>query len=162
MKLPQDRQTRVNLSFMMPFIAVVVILVGLNLYQNLRYATFDVTIRGQSPLSQSANGFADANKPISPSQTSANETVFRGLHTYWWADRASIYTLGSLNGGLWFRVSPTLRGDFELSPGNLPSRSAVVGLNIENADGQVVTDLQPGKWYKVEQYGKWFTMKFNW
>lgn len=161
MRLPKDKKTRINIYFISPFILIGLIFGGLNLYKNLHYSTFSLAVSKDYPLSQSPDGFIATRASIAPTSHTKNQTTYSHLHTYWWADHTHIYTLGSPDSGLWFRVHSTLKGNFYLIPGDWGSRAAVVGLNVVDKDGNVVNDLQPGKWYEVEQYGQLFKLKLS-
>ncbi|SIT07812.1 hypothetical protein SAMN05421799_11271 [Alicyclobacillus vulcanalis] len=152
---------RRRVTYALLCICMVGIVLGANLYKNLRYSTFALSVHGPYALSQASNGFGSSNQRIEPTQQASTPTVYQHLRTYWWGNH-TVYTLGSPASGLWFRVESTVRGDFVLVPGDDGSQAAVMGIDVRDQAGHSVHDLRPGQWYEVKQYGQPLQIKLNW
>lgn len=157
MRLPKDKQTRINIYFMMPFVLVGIILVMLNLYKNTQYSNFKLVVEGTPHLNYATSGSNNASFAIAPESSNSHSEIFTHLHTFWWANRSPGYVL---DGNLWFHVSPTIKGRFILTSAHIDA--AHVLIQIIDEQGHPVQSLMPDTWYEIQQFGKWYTVKFQW
>lgn len=159
MKRPLDRQSKINLYFLSVFILAALIIVGTITYKDVRYSRFDLSIEGTPTLSYDPLNQRSAST-ISPSSSNAQYRSYDGLPISWWADKSPAYRVDKIN-GLWFKATPTMNGDLVLnSPADGPLNAA--GFDIRNPEGKSVDVLVPGQWYKIKQYGQWYSVEFQW
>lgn len=133
-------------------IFILITLFGLNVYRNLYDSSFSLTVDGDYPLRQGSLGFGQPAQLIHPAQQTDGQETYPHLHTYGWANH-STYVLGSPRSGLWFGVKRTLGGRFALVPGDVGTPAVIIGIEIRDPSGRIVSDLLPGRWYVVQQYG---------
>jgi len=149
------------MNFIIIFIVVVLalILLGGNLYKNTRYATFDIEVAGKVTLAYAPLSL-QSPQMITPSSHNSSTTSYRHLSIAWWGDRVPAYKIDGNQ--IWFKVNPTFTGDFVLVNPQAGTPLANENFEILDENARKVQTLLPGHLYKVSQYGKWYTIKFNW
>lgn len=157
MGLVRDKKTRVNIYFMAPFVLVAIIFAGLNVYKNIHYSTFRLVVEGKPVLKYVSTGGNKTSLKIAPDILNGRGETFNYLHTFWWADRSPGYVLDE---DLWFHVSPTMTGHFILTSAHIDA--AHVLIQTKNEQGHLVQSLIPNKRYEIQQFGQWYTVKFQW
>jgi hypothetical protein len=160
--MPQDKQTRMNIYFLSILILAgllfTLIFVGMNVYKHTRYSRFDLFVQGKSILKYAS--LSHEPSTINPTTTSNQITSYTQLGDGW-GKNAPGYSLGG-NDGLWFQIKPKMNGEIVINSPAAGTPLADVGFDIRNQQGEAVEAMVPGEWYKVRQYGQWFTIKFVW
>lgn len=163
-----NKRTQMNFYFAVIIVAVLASVVfGPSFYTNRLYSKFDLTIQGKPsvqyvPLSQSTP------QPLTPSSLDGQSALYDHLRSspkrifrQSWESTPTYKVDGT--SGLWFKVIPEINGTMLIESAAEGTPLNAVGIEIHNQQGQqAVQNVVPGQWYKVKQYGKWYTLKLQW
>jgi hypothetical protein len=129
MRMSKDKQSRINLYFLSIVLLAGFIVLGLNIYKNIRYSRFDLFVVGKSTLEYAPLSLR--NPPIISPSSSNNQTgSYDHLAISWWGDKDPAYKID--DAGLWFQVTPTIRGSIELNNPQAGTPLMIVGYDIRD------------------------------